>query len=182
MDGKDAIVKGNSFLKSHEDQHTEKPQDPSDTALVPRVEDYDGPFVMRLLRVPKVEPLNLNPCIVFTGSASRGVTGPAIGAVDIGVSKNAYFFQVALPGVKKDPGHFSCEVELDGKVHIRGITSTGGRTVERHSRVYEMKFQQQCPPGPFTLSFNLPGPVDPRLFSPNFRSDGILEAVVTKYE
>lgn len=43
-----------------------------------------------------------------------------------------------------------------------------------------MEYQQLTPPGPFTLSFSLPGPVDPRLFSPKFRDDGILEAVVVK--
>lgn len=81
-----------------------------------------------------------------------------------------------------DAGDFNCEIEKDGKVLIRGVTSTGGRTVSRYSRVFEMKIQQQCPSGAFTVSFNLPGPVDPRMFSPNFRSDGIFEAVVVKYE
>ncbi|KAG6408486.1 hypothetical protein SASPL_131499 [Salvia splendens] len=76
---------------------------------------------------------------------------------------------------------FSCDVQRDGKVCVRGVTSTGGKIVQKYSRVYEMKFQQQSPPGPFTLFFNLPGPVDPRLFSPHFRSDGIFEAVVAKY-
>lgn len=79
-------------------------------------------------------------------------------------------------------GQFSCEVERDGKVSIKGVTSTGVKTVSKYSRVFEMKFQQQCPPGTFTLCFSLPGPVDPRLFSPYFRSDGILEGVVAKYE
>ncbi|GJW93362.1 probable inorganic phosphate transporter 1-9 [Tanacetum coccineum] len=77
---------------------------------------------------------------------------------------------------------FSCEIEQNGIVHVRGETSTGGKIVTRHSRVFEMKFQQQSPPGPFTLSFSLPGPVDPRLFYPNFRSDGIFEAIVMKSE
>lgn len=78
-------------------------------------------------------------------------------------------------------GPFSCEIESNGKVHLRGSTS-GGRTIKKRSRVFEMEFQQLCPPGPFTLSFSLPGPVDPRLFAPNFRSDGIFEAVVLKHE
>lgn len=77
-------------------------------------------------------------------------------------------------------GEFSCEIEWNGNVHIRGVTTTGEQNVCRYSRIYEMKFQQQCLPGPFSLSFFLPGPVDPRLFSPNFRSDGIFEAVVVK--
>lgn len=141
-----------------------------------------GPFVMPVISIPKVEEQNSKASIVLSGTARKGEVGPAVGAVDIGISKSAYFFQVALPGVKKDPGQFSCEIEQNGIVHVRGETSTGGKTVTRHSRVFEMKFQQQSPPGPFTLSFSLPGPVDPRLFYPNFRSDGIFEAIVMKSE
>lgn len=77
-------------------------------------------------------------------------------------------------------GKFSCEIESAGNVHVRGLT-TGGKTIRKPSRVFEMKFQQLCPPGPFTLSFTLPGPVDPRLFAPNFRSDGIFEGVIIKH-
>ncbi|KAF5955849.1 hypothetical protein HYC85_008705 [Camellia sinensis] len=156
-------------------------------SLVPSTGNLDGPFMMLLLLVPNASQSNSKASVILTGTATRGGTVLAVGAVDIGVSKSAYFFQVALPGIRKDPasvlaGQFSCEIERDGKVHVRGVTSTGGKTVLRHSRIYEMKFQQQCPPGPFTLSFSLLGPVDPRLFSPHFRSDGILEAVVLKYE
>jgi hypothetical protein len=43
-----------------------------------------------------------------------------------------------------------------------------------------MKVQQLCAAGPFTISFNLPGPVDTRMFSPSFRPDGILEVVILK--
>ncbi|KAJ6336628.1 hypothetical protein OIU76_006494 [Salix suchowensis] len=86
---------------------------------------------------------------------------------------------VALPGVRSDSCEFSCEIESEGKVHIQGSTS-GGEIIKKRSRVFHMKFQQMCPPGPFTVSFNLPGPVDPRLVSPKFRTDGIFEAVVMK--
>ncbi|KAK9063970.1 hypothetical protein SSX86_017842 [Deinandra increscens subsp. villosa] len=142
----------------------------------------NGPFVMPFISIPKVEEHSSKASITLSGTARKGELGPPVGAVDIGISQNAYFFQVALPGVKKDPGQFSCEIERNGMVHVRGETSTGGKTVTRHSRVFEMKFQQQSPPGPFTLSFSLPGPVDPRLFYPNFRSDGIFEAIVVKCE
>lgn len=78
-------------------------------------------------------------------------------------------------------GEFNFEIEHDGMVHIQGVTSTGGKTVSKYGRVFEMKLKQHCPSGPFTLSFSLPGPVDPRLVTANFRSDGIFEAVVAKY-
>nr|XP_043613482.1 increased DNA methylation 3-like [Erigeron canadensis] len=165
-------------------------EDSNEDGTLPTFEDNynkkqridDGPFVMPLISIPKVEEEGSKASIVLSGTAKKGELGPPIGAFDIGISKSAYFFQVALPGVKKDAGQFSCEIEQNGMVHVKGETSTGGKTVTRHSRVFEMKFQQQSPPGPFTLSFTLPGPVDPRLFYPNFRSDGIFEAIVMKCE
>ncbi|KAJ1419951.1 HSP20-like chaperone [Sesbania bispinosa] len=99
--------------------------------------------------------------------SQKGLFGPSVGAVDIGISKVAYLFRVSLPGVKKDFSQFSCDIESDGRVHIRGLL-TGGRTITKQSRVFQMKIRQLCSPGPFTLSFSLPGPVDPRLFAPNF--------------
>ncbi|CAA3000853.1 Hypothetical predicted protein [Olea europaea subsp. europaea] len=148
----------------------------------PSASNLDKPYMMPLLPIPNVDRYYFNASLILTGTACKGGIGPPVGAVDIGVSKSAYYFRIALPGVKKDPGQFSCEVERDGKVIIKGVTSTGVKTVSKYSRVFEMKFQQQCPPGTFTLCFSLPGPVDPRLFSPYFRSDGILEGVVAKYE
>ncbi|CAN8292182.1 unnamed protein product [Cochlearia groenlandica] len=120
------------------------------------------------------------PAFVTTGTASKGSIGPSTGVVDIGVNKVAYFFQVSLPGVRRDLGEFSCEVESDGKVILEGSTTTGEKRIKRHSRVFEMNIRKLCPPGPFKLCFSLPGPVDPRLFSPNFRSDGIFEAVIIR--
>lgn len=75
--------------------------------------------------------------------------------------------------------NLKCEIERDGKVCIKGVIAEAG-VVKDSSSVFRMKVQQLCPPGPFTISFNLPGPVDPRLFSPTYRPDGILEVVVMK--
>ncbi|MCD7449491.1 hypothetical protein HAX54_052647 [Datura stramonium] len=171
--GKDSAENGTSLMRI-EGNVKKRPHSDSMTSYL------DGPCMMSLLPLPNLEELNAS--VVLTGTACKGATGPPVGVVDIGVSRSAYYFRIALPGVKKDPGEFNCEIEKDGKVLIRGVTSTGGRTVSRYSRVFEMKSQQQCPSGAFTVSFSLPGPVDPRLFSPNFRSDGIFEAVAMKYE
>ena len=75
-------------------------------------------------------------------------------------------------------GNTNCDIERDGRVHIHGSV-TGGVSKDS-TTVYEMKVQELSPPGRFTITFNLPGPVDPRLASPNFRSDGILEIVIFK--
>ncbi|KAM7257527.1 hypothetical protein ACFE04_013268 [Oxalis oulophora] len=82
---------------------------------------------------------------------AMGIAGPPVGVLDIGMCETAYFFQVALLGLRRD-----------------------------YSNVSLLPLARLCPPGEFTLSFSLPGPVDPRLFSPNFRSDGILEGIVIK--
>ncbi|KAL9445674.1 hypothetical protein AB3S75_013540 [Citrus x aurantiifolia] len=139
----------------------------------------DGPAMMPLLTVPNGKECMSDASVTLTGTATKGMVGPPIGVVDIGISKLAYFFQAALPGVRRDYSHFSCEIEADGKVHIQGSTS-GGKTIRKRSRVFRMRLHQICPPGQFTLDFSLPGPVDPRLFSPHFRCDGIFEAVVIK--
>ncbi|GLJ39474.1 hypothetical protein SUGI_0806440 [Cryptomeria japonica] len=120
------------------------------------------------------------PSIAFTGSAAARQVGPVIGLVDIGVCEDAYLFRIALPGVKKDQREFSCEVECDGKVVIRGTTTTGEQKVLKNSRTFQMQTQHLCPPGPFTVSFQLPGPVEPREFSGNFGADGVLEGIVMK--
>lgn len=71
-------------------------------------------------------------------------------------------------------------MENDGKVLISGVTTTGERTIYKYSQVFEMQSQNLCPSGNFSISFNLPGPVDPHQFSGNFGADGILEGIVMK--
>ncbi|KAH0726791.1 increased DNA methylation 2 [Solanum tuberosum] len=115
------------------------------------------------------------------GSAAKGKIGPVLGLLDVGESEDAYLFRVSLPGVKRDEREFICEVEIDGKVLIKGMT-TGDRTVHKYSQVFEMQTQNLCPTGDFTISFKLPGPVDPQEFSGIFGTDGILEGIVLKAE
>ncbi|XP_004300109.1 PREDICTED: uncharacterized protein LOC101291830 [Fragaria vesca subsp. vesca] len=121
----------------------------------------------------------LKPAVVVTGTANEGTAGPAIGHVDIGVSDAAYLFRVAVPGLRRKQSTVKCIIESDGKVHIEGVMTETG-LVLNSSTVYQMKVQQLCGAGSFTISFNLPGTVDARLFSPVFRPDGILEVVVMK--
>lgn len=78
-------------------------------------------------------------------------------------------------------GNLKCEIQRDGRVKVQGVV-TDGEVVRETSNVYQMNVQQLCRPGPFTISFNLPGPVDPRLFAPKFRADGVLEGVVMKHK
>lgn len=116
----------------------------------------------------------------LTGSGTMGQIGPSIGHIDIGECEDSYIFRVSLPGVKRDERDFSCEVEDDGKVLVRGVTVTGEKTVCRFDQIFEMQSQKLCPPGHFSVSFKLPGPVDPQQFSGNFGTDGILEGIVMK--
>eukprot|EP00262_Sarcandra_glabra_P000590 TRINITY_DN10715_c0_g1_i1.p1 TRINITY_DN10715_c0_g1~~TRINITY_DN10715_c0_g1_i1.p1 ORF type:complete len:427 (+),score=79.07 TRINITY_DN10715_c0_g1_i1:166-1446(+) len=118
--------------------------------------------------------------IAFTGSVAEMPAGPLIGLVDIGACEDAYLFRISLPGVKKDEREFSCEVEADGRVLIKGVTTTGQRLIFKEPQVFEMQTQHLCPSGHFSVSFQLPGPVEPQEFSGNFGSDGILEGIVMK--
>ncbi|KAL1222363.1 Alpha-crystallin domain-containing protein 22.3 [Cardamine amara subsp. amara] len=118
--------------------------------------------------------------VALTGSAAMGKIGPAIGLIDIAESDDSYYFRVSLPGVSRDEKDFSCEIEPDGKILIKGTTTTGERTVCKHHQVFKMLSQNLCLPGHFTISFQLPGPVSNEEFNGNFGSDGVLEGVVKK--
>ncbi|KAF5751731.1 hypothetical protein HS088_TW02G00748 [Tripterygium wilfordii] len=122
----------------------------------------------------------LKPIQILSGTAKEGSIGPQIGLTDIGESEDAYLFRVALPGLKKNECQVKCNIQRDGKVQIKGLITTTGGVLENSSSIFQMRLNQLCPPGPFTITFYLPGPVDPRLCSPKFRGDGILEVVVFK--
>ncbi|KAK3232047.1 hypothetical protein Dsin_003928 [Dipteronia sinensis] len=119
----------------------------------------------------------LKPFVALDGTADTSCSGPPVGLVDIGVSDGAYLFRVALPGVQK--GNLKLEIERDGKVHIKGVMANCV-FLENSSTVFQMKVEKMCPPGPFSISFSLPGQVDPRMFSSTYRPDGILEVIVRK--
>lgn len=116
----------------------------------------------------------------ITGTAAMGHFGPSIGLLDIGECEDSYLFRISLPGVKRDEREFGCEVANDGRVLIRGVTTTGEQTVYVQSQVFKMQTQNLCPSGHFSISFRLPGTVDPQQFAGNFGTDGILEGIVMK--
>lgn len=144
-----------------------------------------GPTIVFLPSGPSEEECNnilaaTKTGFALTGTAAMGQVRPLIGLLDIGECEDTYFFRMSLPGVKRNDREFSCEVDTDGKVLIRGVTTTGERTVTRYSQVFEMQTQNLCPPGLFSISFQLPGPVKNQRFSGNFGIDGILEGIVMK--
>jgi hypothetical protein len=115
-----------------------------------------------------------------TGSAALGKVGPALGAIDIGESTESYLFRVSLPGVVREKDLFTCDAEPNGSILIRGITSTGHKKVVKNSMTFEMQTQNLCPPGKFSISFKLPGPVDHMKLNGVFQTDGVFEAIVKK--
>ncbi|CAN6917236.1 unnamed protein product [Brassica oleracea] len=143
--------------------------------------------------------LEANGVIIADAQAAQ-----MMGLMDIGECADAYLFRVSLPGVKRDEseslstnvfipinlffsltgvfisGHFSCEVEDNGRVLVRGVTTTGEKQVHRYSQVFKMKTHNLCPPGQFSVSFHLPGPVHPQEFTGSFGTDGIFEGTVMK--
>lgn len=158
---------------------------PKGQKLPMKYPDSMGKTVLVVSSAPSIDQWNNprndpKPSMLFTGTATARQAGPSVGLVDIGTCEDAYLFRMALPGVKKDQREFSCEVESDGTVVIRGIITTGEQKVIKKSRTFHMKTQSLCPPGPFTVSFQLPGPVEPRQFTGNFGSDGILDGIVMK--
>ncbi|XP_039169350.1 increased DNA methylation 3-like [Eucalyptus grandis] len=106
------------------------------------------------------------------GNADVRLTGSTTWRVNLAESEDCYLFQVSLPGVRRDQT-FGWEVDMSGEVLIEGETATSGQVVE--SRTGSL-----CPSGHFSLCFQLPSRVDPRLSNCNFGSDGIFEGVVKK--
>ncbi|KAL5566113.1 hypothetical protein UlMin_029277 [Ulmus minor] len=115
--------------------------------------------------------------IVVTGSAALGKIGPVIGAMDIAESEDSYVFRVNVPGVSREK--FTCEIESDGKVIIKGVCTTGEKIVCKNSQIFQMKTQNLCKPGHFSVSFLLPGPVDPQQLKA-FHSNGVFEGIIQK--
>ncbi|KAF7138038.1 hypothetical protein RHSIM_Rhsim07G0181800 [Rhododendron simsii] len=123
---------------------------------------------------------SFSAAVVLSGSAAIGKNGPIVGLVDMGESGDCYFFRVTLPGVRRDTDDFTCKIESNGKVKIEGITTTGEKTVYKNHHKFEMLSANLCPPGHFSISFKLPGPVNQYQFSGNLGADGILEGVIKK--
>ncbi|XP_023733082.1 alpha-crystallin domain-containing protein 22.3 [Lactuca sativa] len=116
--------------------------------------------------------------VVVSGGAASGKFGPLIGSVDISESHDTFLFRVALPGVKNDQ-KFKCDIQEDGSITIEGATETGEKKVHVHNMVFEMHTQNLCPPGNFSVSFQLGGPVDPLTLEKEL-ANGVLEGVVKK--
>ncbi|KAG8648250.1 hypothetical protein MANES_09G165200v8 [Manihot esculenta] len=149
--------------------------------------------------------LSAKTAVALTGSAAMGQVGPIVGLMDIGECDDAYLFRVSLPGVAKDERvrrsetpqieggtkaisdnlhkineEFSCDIEPDGTIIIKGVTTTGEKIVCKKSQIFRMQTQNLPPPGHFSITFQLPGPVDHRQFSCHFGNDGMLEGIVKK--
>lgn len=89
-------------------------------------------------------------------------------------------FSPILSDMLKHIEDFSCEIELNGKITIKGVTTTGEKIVCRHNQVFNMISQNLCPPGPFTISFQLPGLVNNDDTKSTTMLNGVLLGTVKK--
>ena len=74
---------------------------------------------------------------------------------------------------------FKGNIQSDGTITIKGVTYTGEKKVHAHGMVFEMHTQNLCPPGDFSVSFQLGGDVDPSTLE-HVLANGVLEGVVKK--
>ncbi|KAJ6999036.1 hypothetical protein NC653_015004 [Populus alba x Populus x berolinensis] len=110
-------------------------------------------MLLVLLTNPKMMPL-----VTVNGTAKRSGARPSICLVDFGINENAYFFRVVLPGMRRsNESNLSCDIERDGTVRKKGVAAIDAGILRDSPRVFHMCGQQLCPPGPFTVSFQLPG-------------------------
>lgn len=73
-----------------------------------------------------------------------------------------------------------CDVHHSGRVQIQADLAGLPATKDCPQGTFRFITPQLTSPGPFSVSFNLPGPVDARLFTPIARQDGVLEVVIVK--
>ncbi|KAJ4830310.1 hypothetical protein Tsubulata_018247 [Turnera subulata] len=164
------------------------PPGPSDNAPLPTdtnpTEKVGPSLVFFPSHVSKTESDNIMVSglsgVKLTGAAATGSIGPTVGMMDIGESEDSYMFRVSLPGVSRNEKDFNWDIQPDGKVTIKGVTTTGERIVCKYSQIFKMQTQNLCAPGHFSITFRLPGPVDHQKFSGCFGIDGMLEVIVKK--
>ncbi|KAL8114579.1 hypothetical protein AgCh_021444 [Apium graveolens] len=98
----------------------------------------------------------------------------------VSASNAAYNFQVALPGVSSKPGDMVVSIRKEGMVRIE-IVVRGADCPPNADVLNEEKMQGGfLLPESFNTSFQLPGPVDPRLTSCSYKH-GILDCTVIKF-
>ncbi|GAV65361.1 HSP20 domain-containing protein [Cephalotus follicularis] len=117
--------------------------------------------------------------IALSGGAATGTVGPILRLMTLGESEDSFYFRVNLPGVSRDEKDFSCDIQPDGKILIKGVTTTGEKIVCKSGHIFRMMTQNLPPPGHFSMQFQLPGSVDPQQFTGQFLN-GVLEGVVKK--
>lgn len=123
--------------------------------------------------------LSTNPgAVCLSGAAAGGAVGPVVGKMNIGENSTFYNFRVSLPGVARDS--LECDVASDGHVKIQGYTTTGESVVYRNGMRFQMVTQNLPPPGYFSVSFKLSGPVESQQLTARLGIDGIFEGVVKK--
>ncbi|KAK4850346.1 hypothetical protein QYF36_003623 [Acer negundo] len=132
---------------------------------------------------PELKPSDIG--VISKDAKSEGIsrTAPPLGLIGVGVNESSYHFRVSLPGIPNtNQSNLKCEIGSDGTVCIQGIpvTTDSAAAQQYSSDGHQMIFQQLSSPGPITVSFTLPGPVEPHMAELTFRPDGILEVVVMK--
>ncbi|KAK2642388.1 hypothetical protein Ddye_024151 [Dipteronia dyeriana] len=131
---------------------------------------------------PELKPSDIG--VISKNAKSEGIsrTAPPMGLIGVGVNESSYHFRVSLPGISNTTqSNLKCEIGSDGTVCIQGVpVTTDSAAMQYSSAGHQMIFQQLSSPGPITVSFTLPGPVDPHMAELAFHPDGILDVVVMK--
>ncbi|GAV57833.1 LOW QUALITY PROTEIN: hypothetical protein CFOL_v3_01369, partial [Cephalotus follicularis] len=100
--------------------------------------------------------------IVLSGCAASGTVGPVLRLMTLGESEESFYFCVKLPGVSRDETNaedFSCDIQPDGRILIKGVTTTGKKIVCKSGQIFRMMTQNLPPPGHFSMKFQLSGSV-----------------------
>ncbi|XP_055816776.1 alpha-crystallin domain-containing protein 22.3-like [Solanum dulcamara] len=173
----------------------ESPSRASETCL-PNYGENNGstplhPEPLNVAPISSVPPLPCGSPDINTGSvpieadskhiiSSQQHGGPLIGSLDVAESEDNYLFRVSLPGVVRHERVFFCDAGPNGQINIRGVSEIGKNMVRRGTMVFKMQTQNLCTSGEFSISFQLPGPIDHQNVDYVFGSDGIFQGIVKK--
>ncbi|KAJ8622662.1 hypothetical protein MRB53_031191 [Persea americana] len=75
---------------------------------------------------------------------------------------------------------FVCSIKDERKMILRGVTVTGWKMLVRQSRQLDLHRDQLCPPGEFSVVFQLPGPVESKEMTCNLGREGVFVGVAKK--
>ncbi|XP_073004068.1 increased DNA methylation 3-like isoform X2 [Typha latifolia] len=131
--------------------------------------------------ISKQRKVGITAAVSRTGAAELSPDGHLIGMNTIYSRSVSYMFLLFLPGLDRTPtARVICKVMTCGMIKISGVIAATSAQINFNVSGDAAQESMKLFPGPFSLTFCLPGPVLPRSFKVTSFRDGLLEALILK--